>query len=872
MIHDAEPHGTETLKSSRSSSARRTSARTDRRALPRRERPEEVDGALRVRAAGRDRLPRREPRHPAVVLVGVDDRHRPDRAGRLGHGDPARLGLRRDRERRRVDPAAPRRPRRRAGRRRGRSAADPRARRRLPAAHDAARRRLGPGDGRARRRFPATAVAGKTGTAQKPGPNGYIPGAYVATFVGMVPASRPRLARARDHRRAARARSTAASSRRPRSSRSRPSTSSTSRFRPTCGSVGDPSRVDSRPRWTWSASSQRSSRWRCSGALRSRCAISPTTRARSRPARSSSPCRARVPTATTSRRRRSSAGRSRSSSSARSTCRVPQVVVRDARAAMAPAADVFFGEPTRELEVVGVTGTSGKTTTSFLLFAILAAAGRRPGLLGTVEARVGGERRGVVRTTPEAIDLQRRVPRDARRRRPLVRDGGVVARVRPPPARPRPLRRAGLHEPQPGPPGLPRRHGVVLRGQAAALPRRAAADRGRQRRRRVRTAAGAGAARRRSRSRRPTRARSTASNCGSGGASTSRTRSARCTRRGRSASATTRSGEGLESVRGVPGRFESVDAGQPFHVIVDYAHKPDALEKVLRAARDLADGNRVICVVGAGGDRDRGKRGGHGTARVRARRRRDRHLRQPAQRGSRGDRRGDRRRGRRRRSRSSSTGPRRSGARSSSRSRATSSSSPARGPSRARSSPTARCRSTTARRRRTRCGGARPDPAAARRGAGALAGQGRGRRGRRSPASTSTRAGSGRATCSSPSRGGEAFLDDARARGAAATLVPDDAHAALAALGSAVRARSDARVVAITGSVGKTSTKDILAALLRTRSRTVAAPDGFNNEVGLPLTLCRDRGGHRGRRDGDGDARRRARFATSPGSRDPISA
>jgi UDP-N-acetylmuramoyl-tripeptide--D-alanyl-D-alanine ligase len=87
--------------------------------------------------------------------------------------------------------------------------------------------------------------------------------------------------------------------------------------------------------------------------------------------------------------------------------------------------------------------------------------------------------------------------------------------------------------------------------------------------------------------------------------------------------------------------------------------------------------------------------------------------------------------------------------------------------------------------------------------------------------------------------GGEAFLDDARARGAVATLVPDDSRAALAALGNAVRGRSDARVVAITGSVGKTSTKDILAALLRTRLRTVAAPDGFNNEVGLPLTLCR---------------------------------
>jgi UDP-N-acetylmuramoyl-tripeptide--D-alanyl-D-alanine ligase len=87
--------------------------------------------------------------------------------------------------------------------------------------------------------------------------------------------------------------------------------------------------------------------------------------------------------------------------------------------------------------------------------------------------------------------------------------------------------------------------------------------------------------------------------------------------------------------------------------------------------------------------------------------------------------------------------------------------------------------------------------------------------------------------------GGESYLDDARERGAAATLVPDDTYAALAALGSVVRARGDARVVAITGSVGKTSTKDILAALLRPSLRTVAAPRGFNNEIGLPLTLCR---------------------------------
>jgi len=89
-------------------------------------------------------------------------------------------------------------------------------------------------------------------------------------------------------------------------------------------------------------------------------------------------------------------------------------------------------------------------------------------------------------------------------------------------------------------------------------------------------------------------------------------------------------------------------------------------------------------------------------------------------------------------------------------------------------------------------------------------------------------------------RRGRAYVDDARANGAAATLVPDDDFAALAAIGRAVRARIDARIVAITGSVGKTSTKDILAALLRAAgANVVAAPDGYNNEVGLPLTLCR---------------------------------
>jgi UDP-N-acetylmuramoyl-tripeptide--D-alanyl-D-alanine ligase len=86
---------------------------------------------------------------------------------------------------------------------------------------------------------------------------------------------------------------------------------------------------------------------------------------------------------------------------------------------------------------------------------------------------------------------------------------------------------------------------------------------------------------------------------------------------------------------------------------------------------------------------------------------------------------------------------------------------------------------------------------------------------------------------------GVEFLEDARDRGAAATLVPHDAIAALARIGRAVRDRSSARVVGITGSMGKTSTKDILAALCASAARTVAAESSFNNEIGVPLTLCR---------------------------------
>ncbi len=89
----------------------------------------------------------------------------------------------------------------------------------------------------------------------------------------------------------------------------------------------------------------------------------------------------------------------------------PQLVVDDSRRAMGPLAALVFGDPSAELTMVGITGTNGKTTTSFLVRTILEAAGMSCGLLGTVKQVVGGEEEPVERTTPEAIDLQRTLRR-----------------------------------------------------------------------------------------------------------------------------------------------------------------------------------------------------------------------------------------------------------------------------------------------------------------------------------------------------------------------------------------------------------------------------------------------------------------------------
>ena len=85
---------------------------------------------------------------------------------------------------------------------------------------------------------------------------------------------------------------------------------------------------------------------------------------------------------------------------------------------------------------------------------------------------------------------------------------------------------------------------------------------------------------------------------------------------------------------------------------------------------------------------------------------------------------------------------------------------------------------------------------------------------------------------------GVRYVEEARARGAA-TLVPEDQEAALAALATLVRSKSRARVVAVVGSAGKTTTKDILGALCAPHARTIWAEKSLNNEIGLPLTVCR---------------------------------
>ena len=281
-------------------------------------------------------------------------------------------------------------------------------------------------------------------------------------------------------------------------------------------------------------------------------------------------------------------------------------------------------------------------------------------------------------------------------------------------------------------------------------------------------------------------------------------------------------------------------AGVP--VYIDYAHTPDALEAAIAALRPACRGRRrLITVFGAGGDRDQGKRPADGRGRDAPVRRGDRHRRQSAQRRPGDDPRGDHGRSARRdRGRRPARGDRRSDPHR--RARATSSSSPARATRPARSSATACFRSTTPWSR----GNARHERALDQR---------RNRRGdrrhrqravRRHAASRSTAARSGRATCSSPCRARSTTATSSSTRpsppGAAGAIVSqpvdgphvlvDDTFAALQALGRAARERSSATIFGVTGSVGKTSTKEAL--LRRARPQPAGQGPSLGQELQQP--------------------------------------
>ncbi|HKE98551.1 MAG TPA: UDP-N-acetylmuramoyl-L-alanyl-D-glutamate--2,6-diaminopimelate ligase [Actinomycetes bacterium] len=308
---------------------------------------------------------------------------------------------------------------------------------------------------------------------------------------------------------------------------------------------------------------------------------------------------------------------------------VPQLVVPAVRPALPALAAAFFGEPSRRLDLVGVTGTNGKTTTTYMLEAIGRAQGWATGVAGTVEVRVGAERRPAVHTTPEAPDLQRLLAEMA--------DSGVrlaamevsshgLALGRVDATRFRAAvftnlsqdhldfhpdmeayfqAKARLFEPA--------RTGLAVVNVDDAAGRRLAAS--------VRvplvTTGTGGDGDWRASEVEASLAGTSFRVEGPAGSAAVRLRLAGrfnvANALGALAAAAhlgvalDTAAAGLAALPGVPGRLERVDAGRPYSVLVDYAHTPDSLDSSLRAARAAAPG-RVLVVFGCGGDRDRGKR------------------------------------------------------------------------------------------------------------------------------------------------------------------------------------------------------------------------------------------------------------------------
>jgi UDP-N-acetylmuramoyl-L-alanyl-D-glutamate--2,6-diaminopimelate ligase len=304
-----------------------------------------------------------------------------------------------------------------------------------------------------------------------------------------------------------------------------------------------------------------------------------------------------------------------------------KVMVPRVRWAMGPMSAAFFGRPSDDFPLVGVTGTNGKTTTTFLLESIFRAAGLAPGVVGTTGVRI--DRRVVPfdRTTPEAPDLQRLFAR--------MSDEGVRAVAMEVSSHGLDQHRvdgtrvacavftnlsqdhldyhgtmeayfeakARLFTPelsQRGVVDVDTEEGRRL-AERASVPvvtvgfRERSADV-------VATDVEIGAAGVSFRIgdltiRSPLRGPFNVSNC-----------LAACVAARQVGVPDAALAEGIAALPGVPGRLEPVDEGQAFSVLVDYAHTPDSLENVLRATRRLAGDRRLIVVFGCGGDRDRGKR------------------------------------------------------------------------------------------------------------------------------------------------------------------------------------------------------------------------------------------------------------------------
>ena len=305
---------------------------------------------------------------------------------------------------------------------------------------------------------------------------------------------------------------------------------------------------------------------------------------------------------------------------------VAQAVVPSVREAMGPVAASFYGRPADAMTLIGITGTNGKTTTTYLVEANLEAAGRRAGVIGTTGVRIAGRVVPFPRTTPEAPDLQRLFS-------DMAGEGVDAVAMEVSSHGLQQHRVGGLRFDVAAFTNLTQDHldyhpSMEAYFEAKALlftPAYASAvvlnvdnDAGRELARRARGAL-------------PTLTYGVADDADvrASDVATSADGIAfrvgdvaiRSQLRGRfnvenalAAFAIARTlgiedplaADAIASVRGVPGRVEPVDAGQDFLVLVDYAHTPDALANVLNTARGL--GGRVLCVFGAGGDRDREKR------------------------------------------------------------------------------------------------------------------------------------------------------------------------------------------------------------------------------------------------------------------------